>query len=877
MPIGPPSPPIDYTNSPPPTHPTFSMPPPTLPSISELQSRAQTPQCFSLNIQHSRSNRTRTRDTTTVHSIFQMPHSPSSEDSSHSSTNSTCDSIDIPDTITTTTTSSSSTTGTTTIMHASEQYAPQQGIMSCSTENTPIKSRPSQQKRNHHHYQQNQTSNILPTMYTGTRSIVIPISEQDRVMIPPEDRAEAHLQEKKHCYMGFDIGSSSVTAFTIKPNMKGPLQLLNGSTIDRTAIAFPAQSWDAKTNRVNLRSMLFGEEAMESQSDTLLTYWKPFHLAHSKVDFNRMCKEFQYLGHGHHLLGWRSQHGLYYKYECKLSETHTVSEEIPLWRIENEILRRLLHEAEETGVVPRGVHSAVFTMPVACNLVQRHRRLARLTDDTALREYVTQWHVLTESSAAFLGKTLDLTSEESRMVVVDLGEGTLDISTGYYTTKSGIRFDQYLGCTDVRGTQYTEVMARALWEKLDTRVVDPITRRLKVQLCKSYYSKELVQAVFDMCRSVKERLCNKRNTSTVTESTRSLLKVYDWKGNGEQGYDKVKEFVDKYPLFEFDMQQFQRGAQLLNDKLISHIDTCLKKQQWLGESAIERCDVMVLVGRPMKNPHLVHDIRKHFKESCGRIISYNVESQVAAGAAQGALLLDYDSSLVQNQLSTNVYLELARPPSDDVRTLGKTMLVPIFCTGSAIPAEFHLGTTKTHARHQEIDFPLFVGETEQSARLLCNVVAKAPKQEGHIKLKVSSTEAILVEADHGMRTKMIVHMQHVHQDIFFNPFGDERYIADEYWQQRHSTNGADYIQNEALLSDVDTNTGSSRYNKDDDDDFVPTEELECAERDVKLHRITTLTNMNRGAVRKRRSKRKRGTSTTVRTHKKQRLRNEEAT
>jgi len=629
-------------------------------------------------------------------------------------------------------------------------------------------------------------------MYAGFRKKMLSISELDNVRATCEDKVKAHLAQINHCYFGMDLGSSSTMAYAITPSEKFVVKINSATDVYQTAIAFPLpteESWDVGTGKVKLRSMLFSTAAMSTKYPTLLSYWKPFHLAQSESEFRAICKTFQFSGHGHHLIGWNGDLGLFYKYRNVLPNGAPVSEDIPMWRIENEIVRRFLEKLTDECAT-QGVQRAVFTMPVAHTLIQRHQRLQRLREDPALSKYVKEWHVLMESSAAFLAKTINLQGTESRMVVVDLGEGTLDISTGRYSTSRGIQFEEYLGCTDVRGTHYTDAVAFAFWKQLDATMVDVMRRRLKVKSCVQDYGSPFVQAVFDLCRMLKENLCN-MGEGAVTHYTPTLLEVYEHHSKNVVGYDRVKEFVVQHPLFKYSMDEFRRDTRSVNDKLVDRIESCLKKQRWFDRRADdERCDLMVLVGRPMYNSHLVEEVKKRFEHVCGRIISYNSESQVAAGAAQGALYLDCDSSLIKGHLSTNVYLELTRQPDvGDARTLGKTMLVPMFSKGVPLPAVFKLSTAISKEGQVEIDFPIFVGDSIEDARLLSNLVLhNVQKAIGEVEVCICADETVCVIGDHGAPDQIWTRMDHVLRDIKFDPFSDEAYIdeRDEIVDQDNS-------------------------------------------------------------------------------------------
>jgi len=88
--------------------------------------------------------------------------------------------------------------------------------------------------------------------------------------------------------------------------------------------------------------------------------------------------------------------------------------------------------------------------------------------------------VLTESACAFIASAR-ASANPNNLIVVDVGEGTLDISIGCHTPSGTFEFLDHIGNTAINGFAFTAAVCKRIWLMIDANVVhedDPkVTRR----------------------------------------------------------------------------------------------------------------------------------------------------------------------------------------------------------------------------------------------------------------------------------------------------------------------------------------------------------------------------------------------------------------
>uniref|UniRef100_A0A7S1KL61 Ubiquitin-like protease family profile domain-containing protein n=1 Tax=Percolomonas cosmopolitus TaxID=63605 RepID=A0A7S1KL61_9EUKA len=588
------------------------------------------------------------------------------------------------------------------------------------------------------------------------------------------------MSSRESTFIAVDLGTSSTVVSLLLSNSQSPqvLQYDGQNDIQPTVIFLPSSAW--QHGCVSLNSMSFGHKALrEGRGDTrrLLSFWKPFTQAETQDEFTELLETYCDTGF-HTPLVFREGVGTCYRFEAQV-HGQSVKEDIPLWDIEHHIIKSYIYIAQAVHYAPMPVVHAVFAMPVYTPMSVRQRRRQALCK--ALEQSVQRWSVLAESACAFIGTVMsdtrvDWENLDQNMVVVDMGEGTLDISTGSHTTHHGIEFWNHTGNTQINGFSFTAAVSKRIWRALDPKATTS-NGAFNVEHMNATYSNIFVQHLLACAQSIKEQLASPLE-QFVHRDTKSFLCTHH--GLSPTALNRVQQFIQTTPQWTYTKEEFIEDTAPITKHLMGTIDKCVSE-------APKTLDTVICIGRSWKNSSLTAELRRRFPQL--ELHAIHMDKGVSMGAAFAALFIEYDTlhqyklanakGLLQAPLSTNVYVELTNHLLHLDPSLPPLELELVFRKGDPLPARKRIQTERCDERHAEIDYSVYLGDSPDNASLLCTFVVPAHQKDGYVDFHVSFGEELTVESAHGGNDPTTLHLtfSSLYNHIRFDANRNEQHFA----------------------------------------------------------------------------------------------------
>uniref|UniRef100_A0A7S1KUU3 Ubiquitin-like protease family profile domain-containing protein n=1 Tax=Percolomonas cosmopolitus TaxID=63605 RepID=A0A7S1KUU3_9EUKA len=583
--------------------------------------------------------------------------------------------------------------------------------------------------------------------------------------------------EMHGAFLGIDMGTSS-TVVTLYERRKGITWIeYKSQRYEPTVVFLPDSA--CRNGEVSLTKLLFGHAALQKAalipgSKNLLSHWKPFIQADTKEEFSSLLETYRDTGF-HTSLAWSDHLGPCFRF---VSQDGTVTKDFSLHDVEHQILARYLEKVnnEEESIVQH----AVFAMPVYTPMSVRQRRRQALY--TAFAGKVKQWTVLTESACAFIATLHGFeTVEPSNMIVVDLGEGTLDISIGCCNSSCAFEFWNHTGNTAINGFAFTIAVFNRIWRVLDAGVVQD-DDTVDMEVVRQRYSVTFIQHLLSCAQSIKEDIASTMDESVTVETKTFLCAHHELTGDAWQ---RMKTFIRHTPHWTYTKEAFVQDTQQLTNHLIALIEQCIAKAP---ES--NPVDTVICVGRSWKNAELTNAVKSHFRPKYS-VFTTDLDASVSTGAAKSAVLVEHDAvhrgDRIGDRLDTNIYLEMTNPKLDTDPNAAPLVLELVLKKGTKIPLQepVRWDTERCSESHMEVDYPIYTGDSEANARLMCAFVVPAYHKHGYIQFTMDVGGKITVKSAHGGKDPVELQLQYssLYEGIKFDAHYQEQYFAPEGVQE----------------------------------------------------------------------------------------------
>lgn len=331
------------------------------------------------------------------------------------------------------------------------------------------------------------------------------------------------------------------------------------------------------------------------------------------------------------------------------------------------VLKSLREDAEHFLKEP--VTEAVITVPAYFN---DHQRSA--TKQAGQLAGLTVRRILNEPTAAALTYGFHDRTAEKKLLVVDLGGGTFDVTL----------MDVFEGALEIVATAGESFLGG---EDFTERLVSGVLRTRGIQLEVAELQRPLqVARLRQLCEEAKR---------TLTTQEKASVRLPD-----EQG-----QLDDKSRRVEVSREQFAKLAASLCERLKGPLGKVLRD----ADCRPEEVDDVIFVGGATRMPVIADFVADYL--SCQPLATFNPDEVVALGAAVQAALIA-DDQAVDDMVMTDVCpftlgVQTAKEFGSEVKS---GYFTPIIHRNTTIPVSKEMTFGTMHANQREVVVDVYQGE-----------------------------------------------------------------------------------------------------------------------------------------------------------------------
>ena len=331
------------------------------------------------------------------------------------------------------------------------------------------------------------------------------------------------------------------------------------------------------------------------------------------------------------------------------------------------VLKALREDAEH--LLKEAVTEAVITVPAYFN---DHQRSA--TKQAGQLAGLTVRRILNEPTAAALTYGFHDRTAEKKLLVVDLGGGTFDVTL----------MDIFEGALEIVATAGESFLGG---EDFTERLVSGVLRTQGIQLEVAELQRPLqVARLRQLCEEAKR---------TLTTQEKASIRLPD-----EQG-----QLDDKSRRVEVSREQFAKLAASLCERLKGPLGKVLRD----ADCRPEEVDDVIFVGGATRMPVIADFVADYL--GCQPLATYNPDEVVALGAAVQAALIA-DDQAVDDMVMTDVCpftlgVQTAKEFGSEVKS---GYFTPIIHRNTTIPVSKEMTFGTMHANQREVVVDVYQGE-----------------------------------------------------------------------------------------------------------------------------------------------------------------------